>query len=214
MRVQQPDEPDHAGWEDTREFPTFARDHLDGTGIRAHPGDAEPDGDRLDHARAGGVVPAVFTGSSTTVGSSPCRRARHSYGNRPQPSRSALYLDRHLRMAAGRLAESNPSGVTIRIYALTACLHSATASKPNASCVDAGDTIPKADLLILGTAPASAGSYSFVLEEPIGEGLFGFGLLPGDGPIVQAILLQAVGPGGGSAFAIVATTGGCYGCIL
>jgi hypothetical protein len=110
--------------------------------------------------------------------------------------------------------ESNPSGVTIRIYALTACLHSATASKPNASCVDAGDTIPKADLLILGTAPASAGSYSFVLEEPIGEGLFGFGLLPGDGPIVQAILLQAVGPGGGSAFAIVATTGGCYGCIL
>jgi len=110
--------------------------------------------------------------------------------------------------------EPNPSGVTIRIYALTACLHSATATKPQASCVDAGDTIPKADLLILGTALASAGAYSFELEFPIGEGFFGFGLLPGNGPIVQAILLQAVGPGGGSPFAIVATTGDCYGCIL
>ena len=106
----------------------------------------------------------------------------------------------------------NPSGVTIRVYASTACLHTPTASKPDVKCIVSGDTIPRASLLILGTAPASARTLSFVLA-PGGEGS-AFGSLPGGGPNVQAILLQAVNTHGGSPFVIVASSGSCYGCVL
>jgi hypothetical protein len=108
--------------------------------------------------------------------------------------------------------EGNPSGVTVRVYAVTACLHTPTASKPNVNCIAEGDTIPSESLLILGTAPASAGSLSFVLV-PGGEGSE-FGSLPEGGPNVQAILLQAVNTHGGSPFAIVASSSSCYGCVL
>ena len=108
--------------------------------------------------------------------------------------------------------EAKPSGVTIRVYAFTACLHTPTASKPNANCLANDDAIPRASLLILGTAPASARSLSFVLD-PGGEGS-AFGLLPQGGPNVQAIVLQAVNDHGGSPFVIVASSGSCYGCVL
>lgn len=108
--------------------------------------------------------------------------------------------------------EANPTGVTIRVYAFTACLHTPTASKPNANCLVDGDAIPRASLQLLGTAPASAGSWSFVLEVG-GEGST-FGRLPGGGPEVQAIVIQAVSEVGGSLFAIVASSGSCYGCVL
>jgi hypothetical protein len=107
--------------------------------------------------------------------------------------------------------EANPSGVTIRVYAVTACLHTPTASSPSAKCVVDGDTIPKAALLLLGTAPASAGSFSFVLAE--GE-TAALGWLPGNGPEVDAIVLQAVNNDGGSSFAIVASSDSCNGCTL
>ncbi len=111
--------------------------------------------------------------------------------------------------------EANPSGVTIRIYAVTACLHTPTASQPNAQCLVNGDTIPAASLLIMGTAPASARSFAFVLTSPYGEGNFSLGALPGGGPEVDSIVLQAVDRDGGSLFAFVATSSaGCYGCIL
>jgi hypothetical protein len=108
--------------------------------------------------------------------------------------------------------EANPSGVTIRVYAFTACLHTPTAAKPDANCIVSGDAIPRASLLILGTAPASARSLSFVLA-PGGEGS-AFGTLPRGGPNVQAIVLQAVNSHGGSPFVIVASSGSCYGCLL
>ena len=108
--------------------------------------------------------------------------------------------------------EANPSGVTIRVYAFTACLHTPTAAKPNANCLVNGDVIPRASLLILGAAPASARSLSFVLA-PGGEGS-AFGSLPRGGPNVQAIVLQAVNSHGGSPFVIVASSGSCYGCVL
>jgi len=108
--------------------------------------------------------------------------------------------------------EANPTGVTIRVYAFTGCLHTPTASKPNANCLVDGDAIPRASLQLLGTAPASARSLSFVLEVG-GEGST-FGRLPGGGPEVQAIVVQAVNKVGGSLFAIVASSGSCYGCVL
>jgi len=103
----------------------------------------------------------------------------------------------------------------MRIYAVTTCLHTPTASQPNAQCLVNGDTIPKASLLLLGTAPASARSFAFVLTSPYGEGNFSFGSLPGQGPEVDSIVLQAVNRNGGSLFAFVATSSaGCYGCVL
>jgi hypothetical protein len=107
--------------------------------------------------------------------------------------------------------EANPSGVTIRIYAVTTCLHTPTASKPNAQCVVDGDTIPRASLLLVGSAPASERSLSFMVIG--GEGL-GLGKLPDGGPFVEAVVLQAVNAKGGSAFAIAGTSGSCYGCVL
>jgi hypothetical protein len=108
--------------------------------------------------------------------------------------------------------EANPSGVTVRVYAVTACLHTPTVSKPNANCIEDGDAIPTASSLLLGTAPASARSLSFMLALG-GEGS-AFGRMPGNGPAVNAIVLQAVNSHGGSQFAIAASSGSCYGCVL
>ena len=100
--------------------------------------------------------------------------------------------------------EVNPSGVTIRVYAVTACLHTPTGSKQMPLCVIDGDALPRASLLLLGSAPASAHSLSFVLAE--GE-TTAFGWLPGGGPDVYAVVLQAVNAHGGSQFAIAGSSG-------
>jgi hypothetical protein len=107
--------------------------------------------------------------------------------------------------------KASPNGVTVRVYAVTVCLHKATASTPSVKCLVDGDAIPKAALVLLGNAPASAGSYSFVLG--IGE-TAAFGWLPGFGPDVDAIVLQAVNVRGGSQFAIAGSSGSCWGCTL
>lgn len=107
--------------------------------------------------------------------------------------------------------EANPTGVTIRVYAVTVCLHAATAAKPSAACLVDGDAIPTGSLVLLGTAPASARSFSFVLG--IGE-TSALGWLPGFGPSVDAVLLQAVTTKGGSRFAIAGSSGSCWGCTL
>lgn len=106
---------------------------------------------------------------------------------------------------------ANPANVTIRVYAVTACLHEATASNPNVTCMLDGDTIPPGSLVLLGTAPASADALSFKLgagETP------GLGWMPGFGPAVYSIVLQAVDANGGSLFAIAGTSGQCFGCTL
>jgi hypothetical protein len=105
--------------------------------------------------------------------------------------------------------EDSPTGVTVRIYAVTACLHSPTADVPTEHCVLDGDVLPTASLVLIGTAPASAGSLSFDLV----AGAPGqIGWLPGGGPAIFAIVLQAVDGHGGSAFAIADSSAGCYGC--
>jgi len=38
--------------------------------------------------------------------------------------------------------ETNPSGVTIRVYAVTSCLHPTTGSSPSNTCVVDGDALP------------------------------------------------------------------------
>jgi hypothetical protein len=95
--------------------------------------------------------------------------------------------------------EANPAGVTIRVYAVTTCLHT-----PFTTCVLDGDALPRASLVLLGSAPASAHSFSFVLGE--GE-TWALGWLPGRGPQVAAVVLQAVNAAGGSQFAIAASSG-------
>jgi hypothetical protein len=151
-------------------------------------------------ARAGPAAPAIPTRVGLSYPSEPCTPLNQDEGC------SWLRVAWH---------EANPSGVTVRVYAVTECLHSATAANPNAKCMVNGDMIPKAALLLLGTAPASARSFSFMLAEDGGEGNFSLGSLPGHGPDVQTIVLQAINSQGGSLAAIVATSpAGCFGCIL
>jgi len=107
--------------------------------------------------------------------------------------------------------EASPTDVTIRVYAVTSCLRAPTESNPNTKCVVDGDPIPRASLLLLGSAPASDRSFSFVLGE--GE-TAALGWLPGGGPDVDAVVLQAVNAQGGSQFAIAASSGSCLGCTL
>jgi hypothetical protein len=52
-------------------------------------------------------------------------------------------------------SEANPAGVKISVYAVTRCL-----GKPH--CVGTGVSITSADLKLLGTAAASAGSMTFI----------------------------------------------------
>jgi hypothetical protein len=106
--------------------------------------------------------------------------------------------------------EANPTGVTIRVYAVATCLHPPNVSKPNAKCLGDGDTIPMGSLLLLGSAPASARSFSFILG--VGE-TTSFGWLPGGGPDVDAVVLQAVNSHGGSLFAIAGSSFS-YGGVL
>ena len=107
--------------------------------------------------------------------------------------------------------EASPTDVTIRVYAVTSCLRAPSESNPNTKCVVDGDSIPRASLLLLGSAPASDRSFSFVLGE--GE-TAALGWLPGGGPDVDAVVLQAVNAHGGSQFAIAGSSGSCYGCTL
>lgn len=92
--------------------------------------------------------------------------------------------------------------MTVRVYAVTVCLHQSVLSTPTRCLID-GDVIPPASLLLLGSAPAASGSLSFKLAE--GE-TGSFGWLPGGGPEVDAIVIQAVDAHGGSLFAIVASS--------
>ena len=150
-------------------------------------------------APAAAGAPATPTGTGLTYPTDPCAPLN------PDEGCGWLQVSWH---------EANPNDVSIRVYAVTACLHDATASHPYAACVVNGDTIPKADLVLLGAAPASAGSFRFPLAAAIGEGASPFGSLPGWGPEVQAIAIQAVNGKGGSALATVASSTGCYGCVL
>ena len=160
------------------------------------PGATYVPGPQPSLALAAPGAPALPTGTGLYYPTDPCNSVNQNEGCE------------WLRVA---WQEANPSGVTIRVYAVTACLHTPTASSPSAKCVVDGDTIPKAALLLLGTAPASAGSFSFVLAE--GE-TAALGWLPGNGPEVDAIVLQAVNNDGGSSFAIVASSDSCNGCTL
>lgn len=108
--------------------------------------------------------------------------------------------------------EASPADITIRVYAVTTCLHKPTASTPgDVKCLVNGDTSPPSSLLLLGTAPASTRSLSFELGE--GE-TAALGFLPGWGPEVDAVVVQAVNAAGGSLFAFGAVSCGCFGCAL
>ena len=148
-------------------------------------------------AKAAIGAPALPTSTRLDFLTDPCTLANQDYGCSS------------LRVV---WQETDPSDVTIRIYAFTGCLHTPSASKPNANCLEDGDTIPTASLLLLGTAPASDRSFSFALASG-GEGTQ-LGRMPGNGPAVQAVVLQAVNSKGGSSFAIAATSTSCYGCVL
>ncbi len=107
--------------------------------------------------------------------------------------------------------EASPGDVSIRVYAVTTCLHTPTASTPVVKCLVSGDSIPPASLVLLGTAPAAAGTLPFKLGE--GE-TAALGWLPGHGPAVDAVVVQAVNAHGGSLFFFAAVSGNCYGCVL
>jgi len=147
-------------------------------------------------AAKGAGIPAIPTAIKLDFPSDPCVTPN------PEESCERVHVAWH---------EANPSGVTIRVYAVTQCLHKPSASRPNVKCLVDGDTIPKGALVLLGSPPALAGSFSFILG--IGE-TAALGWLPGFGPDVDAIVLQAVNDRGGSAFAIAASAAPCWQCVL
>lgn len=108
--------------------------------------------------------------------------------------------------------EANPTDVTIRVYGVITCLHEPTPSSVGTvKCLKSGDFIPPASLVLLATAPAS--DASLTLDLAIGE-TNGVGWLPGAGPTVYAIIVQAVNDKGGSIFAFALVSGSCWGCVL
>jgi hypothetical protein len=108
--------------------------------------------------------------------------------------------------------EADPADVTIRIYGVTTCLHEPTASfEGDVKSLSSGDFVPPASLLLLASAPASAGSAT--LDLVTGE-TTALGWLPGGGPTVYAVIVQAVNADGGSLFAFVLVSGSCWGCVL
>jgi hypothetical protein len=103
-------------------------------------------------------------------------------------------------------------GVTIRVYGVTTCLHEPTpSSSGEVKCLSNGDTIPSKSLTLLAAAPGADGSVTFQLATGEGTAL---GWLPGGGPQVYAIVVQAVNASGGSSFVFAAVSGSVYGNTL
>lgn len=91
--------------------------------------------------------------------------------------------------------EADPAGVTVNVYAVTACL-----AKPH--CLLPTTAIPAADLVQLGTASASTGSLSFVVGDGESDG---DGWLVGSGGatlFVDAVVVQATSASGKSSYVI------------
>jgi hypothetical protein len=91
--------------------------------------------------------------------------------------------------------EADPAGVTINVYAVTACL-----SKPH--CVLPTTAIPAANLVLLGSATASAGAVTFVVGDGESQG---DGWMQGPGKTtlyVDAVVVQAKSAAGVSSFVI------------
>jgi hypothetical protein len=106
--------------------------------------------------------------------------------------------------------EASPAGVSIRLYGLTTCLQQATPTTPQVSCVTKGMAIPSADLQVIRTVPASAGSYSW--SGPGGEGDYAASVWPGT--LYYGLFLVAVNGSGRSSPVLVASAGACYECTL
>jgi hypothetical protein len=106
--------------------------------------------------------------------------------------------------------EADPTAVTVRVYAVTECLHAPTGtSEASVKCLVSGDTIPLEALVLLGSAPAEDGSLTFQLAGT----MCGLGQLPGQGPSVDAIVVQAINDAGGSLFAYGAVSSTCVGAL-
>lgn len=94
--------------------------------------------------------------------------------------------------------ESDPAGVTARIYALTRCLH------PGATCVTKADDTDPSDLKYITQVPASQGSVPFPMRHESSPYLLHSFFDP-PGLCVYAYLVQAVNVHGGSRLSIAGT---------
>lgn len=178
-------------------------------------------------------MPSASAEPSPSAAAQPTTAPRPSYSPAPQPpivvpgsggpaipasahldypqEQCTFGTDESCELLRATWTYAQPANVTVRIYGVTSCLHPATATTPDTKCMLDGDTIPSASLVLLGTAPASANGFTFKLG--IGE-TAALGWMPGFGPEVDSIVLQAVDATGGSYFAIAGTSGQCYGCTL
>ncbi len=108
--------------------------------------------------------------------------------------------------------QAAPTDVAVRVYAVTQCLHPQDpAASAEVKCLLDGDVIPTKALVVLGEAPAATGALTFQLATGETSAL---GWLPGGGPSVFAVVVQAVNADGGSLFAFAAVSGYCPSCTL
>jgi hypothetical protein len=89
--------------------------------------------------------------------------------------------------------QPNPSGVTIKVYAVTKCF-----AKPH--CLKAGIFIPAANLVQVGSAPASTGSVTFVVGGGQSDGDGWMKSSGGKTLFVYAVVVQASSSAGESLF--------------
>lgn len=94
--------------------------------------------------------------------------------------------------------EFDPAGVTVRVYALTRCLH------PGAACVTDSDLTDPSDLKFIREVPAGQGSAAFPMRHETSLYLLN-SCLDSSGLSVYAYLVQAVNVHGGSRLPIAIT---------
>ncbi len=108
--------------------------------------------------------------------------------------------------------EADPTDVAVRAYAVTQCLHPQDpAASTEVKCLLDGDVIPTKALVLLAEVPAETGTLTFQLATGQTSAI---GWLPGNGPSVYAVVVQAVNADGGSLFAFAAVSGYCPSCTL
>ena len=104
----------------------------------------------------------------------------------------------------------NPTGVTIKIYAVRDCLNPVVPPATTRVCVTPGTIIPSASLYLLGSKPAATGTFTFSLH---GGATYGYGWFD-DGHYAYAVVVEAVNAVGSSPWVIAGSASKCEGCVI
>jgi hypothetical protein len=106
--------------------------------------------------------------------------------------------------------QADPTGVTIKIYAVKDCLNPPIAPDKARTCVTPGTIVPTASLILLGSVPAATGTFTFQLND---GATYGYGWFT-SGDYAYAVIVRATNAAGVSPWIIAGSSSKCDACAI